>query len=152
MENSLVALSNFGCLWPLSLSFRERDYWTFLSIGFVSMASFVSHLIENHKHGMPGIGFSKKISYIWNRIDIAGCGIIITRLIQLYVSKYGVTVYPLYNQKNILMYPIIGFICMCISEYDKFNPALKTRYIFFHCLWHGLIFHSMHQYLRIIIY
>ena len=68
MENLLVSLTNLTCLLPLYTTIINKDYYTFMSILFVSLASVISHLVENHKHGMPGyIGYSYfiKITKIW---------------------------------------------------------------------------------------
>lgn len=73
MLNYIVALSNLPILCPLKLAIMNGDYWTGASIGFVGSMSFISHLIENHKHGMEGIGLSKQVSYLLNRFDVLGC-------------------------------------------------------------------------------
>ena len=62
---------------------------TFYCILYVSVLSFISHLVENHKHDMPGVGFPKKFSYIMNRLDVLGCLIVLYRLVDLYITKYG---------------------------------------------------------------
>ena len=89
MENLLVSLTNLTCLLPLYTTIINKDYYTFMSILFVSLASVISHLVENHKHGMPGyIVTTKLTSYYWNKLDVFGCLIIICRLSYLFYNNY----------------------------------------------------------------
>ena len=55
MENVIVALSNYPAILPINTALDNRDFGTFAVINFVATASFISHLFENHKHGMPGV-------------------------------------------------------------------------------------------------
>ncbi|QTF49193.1 hypothetical protein qu_301 [Acanthamoeba polyphaga mimivirus] len=152
MENLIVAISNFPAVLPICLSFLKRDFITFGTITFVSIASFISHLIENHKHGMPGIGFSQQTSYIWNRFDVLGCILSVARFSYLYYNRHGLNVVPIVNNKWLFAMTIPVFILLRVSEYDKYNPNLKTRYIITHCMWHAGIFGLMHYFLKNIVY
>ncbi|XWV26323.1 hypothetical protein QJ857_gp0751 [Tupanvirus soda lake] len=152
MENLIVALSNLPCVYPLYKAYVHNDIYTTTAIAFVSFASFVSHLVENHKHGMPGIGFSTTTSYILNRFDVAGCVMIGTRLAYLYYKKYGYSVNGL-KQHSLLLWLGLSMVAILkISEYDKYNPKFKTMYIATHCLWHIGIFTTMGMILSKIIY
>lgn len=99
MENLIVALSNFTCLDPIWKSYDQGDdIITFCSISFVSLASFVSHLFECHKHGMPGIsGFlnaypMEEVSYVLNRFDVLGVFLLFGRMLYLWlVSGLGLS-------------------------------------------------------------
>ncbi|BCS83585.1 hypothetical protein QLL95_gp0538 [Cotonvirus japonicus] len=151
-SNILVAISNFPVILPIALSWSKRDYWTCGAISFVGIASFVSHLIENHKHGMNGIGFSETTSYIWNRLDVMGCLIVISRIAMVYYNKYGLNIKPIYNNKIYFATSLLPIIFLYISEYDKYNANLKKIYIPTHCLWHTSIFTSMYCFLKYFIY
>src|SRR3989304_7064998 len=110
--NLFVALSNFTCVYPIYTSFKSHDYITTMIISFVSLFSFLSHLFENHKHGMKGIIKSKKISYILNRLDVLGCIFVIIRFGYLYYIKYGL------NFLNIIYIKLfLSFVFNIISEY-----------------------------------
>lgn len=152
MENIIVAVSNLPCLYPLYLTYKHNDWLTFGCITFVSVASFVSHLIENHKHGMPGVGYSRRASYIWNRLDVLGCVLVISRLTMLYYYKYGVNLMTVYNNKLLSTVVLLCFLILRISEYDKYNEQLKSRYMSTRCLWHVGILTCMGTYLSNIIY
>ena len=55
MENIFMALTNFTVVKPLNSSYKKKDYITFIIILYLGLASFISHLIMNDKHGMPGL-------------------------------------------------------------------------------------------------
>ena len=149
IENIIVAVSNLPAIYPIYISFKNNDVYTMNCILFVSFASFFSHLIENHKHGMPGIGYSPYISYVLNRFDVLGCGITMVRLLYLYYCKFGLDIKVLLDNKYILL---LAFLMLRISEYDKYNPNLKILYITTHCLWHILIFGFMGKFIKILYY
>ncbi len=89
MENLFVAISNLPAVLPIATSYLRKDHVTTCCITFVAIASAISHLVENHKHGMPGIGFSKNASYILNRIDVAACVVALSRMSYIYYVKNG---------------------------------------------------------------
>ena len=140
MENVLLAISNWVIYMPMYKSYYADDYLTTLCLLFVGSMSFLSHLVENHKHGMPGIGFSRKMSYILNRCDVIAC--IFT------LARFGYLSYFVSLNKEIYFNALLALICMIISEYDKYNIKLKSRYVYFHIMWHTLIFYSMDMFLE----
>lgn len=152
MENIIVASSNFPFIYPTYLSLCSQDFYTFASLSFVSFWSIISHLLENHKHGMPGIGNSKKISYITNRLDVFGCGLIISRLCYLYYQKYGCSISPIIENKYLVTGLLLPIVFLQISEYDKYNPRRKNSYIIFHSMWHITVFCSLGIFLNTFIY
>lgn len=151
--NLLVAISNINCIFPLALSFQHKDFYTFLSLLFVSTASFVSHLVENHKHGMLGLPFiSQQTSYIWNRFDVLGCIIVFTRFLYLYYGRHGCNLEILLHNR-LLVIGLMGLgLILFISEYDKYNANLKVLYIITHCIWHLGIFLWLELFLKRIVY
>ncbi len=54
--NLLVAVTNFPAIYAIILAINKHDILTALVITYIASASFLSHLVENHKHGMYGIG------------------------------------------------------------------------------------------------
>ena len=153
MENLVVALSNAPALYPIYISFKNNDYITFNCILFVTLASFISHLFENHKHGMLGIIYiNKNVSYLLNRFDVVGCIIVMTRFIYLYYSKYGYNLNLIVENRLYFTALICSFGLNQLSEYDKYNPELKSMYIVTHSIWHISVFCLMGYFLSKFIY
>lgn len=155
MENLIVAISNIPALYPILISFKNKDNITFLCIVYVALASFISHLFENHKHGMHGIGYlnvNQDISYILNRLDVIGCIIVMIRFSYLYYSRYGLLLDPIIENGLYFISLICSFGLNKLSEYDKYNPNLKSTYIVTHSIWHISIFYLMGQFLSKFIY
>lgn len=129
--NFLLSISNFPIIFPLITTYSNNDNITFISIFFVGLMSFLSHLVENHKHDMKGIGFSKKISYILNRLDVLGCLIVSIRFLQLYYYNYA----RFLNSQF--------YIMLSISlSFNLISAKSKTKFIYIisHILWHISIF------------
>lgn len=152
MENLLVALTNVPCVIPILTSLKQRDYVTATCVAFVSLASIVSHLFENHKHGMPGLGLSPTVSYYLNRADVIGCIVVVTRFLQLYTRNYGSSITPILQNKSILVAFLVSFFCLRVSEYTYSAKYKWSLYIPFHSLWHLSIFPLMSAFLDRIIY
>ena len=147
-DNWTVASSNLAAYYPLILMYVSSDWISFLCLLNVSVASFVSHLFECHKHGMPGNGVSERTSYLLNRWDVGGCIVFAARFAYIYIDRYGPTPWPLVS--NGLWPVFVGFLLanafLRISEYDKYNADRKERYIITHCAWHLLIFQGIGLY------
>ena len=149
MENLITTLTNIPILLPIYQSYVFRDYVTTFCITFVFIASTISHLIENHKHGMPGAipTISPRTSYIRNRLDVLGCAIVSIRFLILYI-KYT----PRLPYSEIL-FSALSLAVAALSEHDKYNPNTKWYpYLAFHPLWHLLAAHNMSLYLDKIYY
>ena len=137
MENIFVALTNLPVVYPITSALKNGDILTALAIGFVGIASIISHLAENHKHSMRGIGFSTRTSYLLNRMDVLGCAVTVSRLLYLYYTKHGVN--------NVMSGTDAGKLGLVlalnlVSEYDNQNKGLKPFYIVTHSLWHISVF------------
>lgn len=152
MENILVALSNFPAVCPILLSYYKKDYTTCTLIIFVTLASFFSHLTENHKHGMSGIGFSEKQSYFMNRLDVTACALVSIRFLYLYYKKYGHDINILLKNKKIIFLYLVPLLFLIISEFDKYNVTLKNRYIITHIIWHLSVFMVLDDFLSRFVY
>jgi hypothetical protein len=148
MENLLVAVSNFAAVLPIWEAYEHGDSITLGIVGFVTVASFLSHLFENHKHGMPGIlavfqiHVHPKWSLLLNTLDVLGAvGTFFRFLYLLYLHPGALDI-------SLCALVFVAFIILGISEYDMFNENLKLRYIFYHVHWHVLIFVSMDIFLE----
>ena len=141
-ENWTVACTNLMALYPLVLMYRSADWISFFCLLNVSIASFVSHLFECHKHGMPGNGASERTSYLLNRWDVAGCVVFAARFAAIFIVRYGPTPWPLVLNGlwPVFILFLVANVFLRISEYDKYNARLKDRYIITHCAWHFMIF------------
>jgi len=148
MENLVVAASNFTAVLPIYTAFVHRDILTASTLIFVVGASVASHLVENHKHGMPGFfpGFPKDSSYLLTKIDVFACVLVVLRM--------GPLLYPCLAAIPWSQWLIaIGlFGLLQASEWDKHNPRYKRRYIFMHCLWHMGVFLHLYNVLRHYVY
>lgn len=152
MENIIVSTTNCIAIFAARQSYNNKDNITLLFLLFTTLASFFSHLIENHKHGMPGLGFSVTTSYILNKIDVLSCYLLVGRIAYLYYSKYGISISPIIENKQIILHIIISLIFLAISEYDKYNTNLKLSYIITHSLWHINIFFVIDTFFKQYIY
>ena len=151
--NIITAISNLTVLYPLYSSFVHADYLTFIPIIFVGSASFISHLFENHKHGMPGIAnVSVNISYFLNRLDVAGVAITISRLLYIYYQKHGTDISTILGNKTLCISLVCSFLLNIISEYDKYNSSLRSTYVITHSLWHISIYIIMGLFMKTFIY
>ncbi|AGF84914.1 hypothetical protein QJ854_gp868 [Moumouvirus goulette] len=152
LANIIVGISNLPAYYAIKLSYINHDYLTCSSLMFVATASVISHIVENHKHGMSGVGFSKTTSYILNRFDVLGCALNIARFGYLYYSKYGMNFDIFMRNKSYIYFFLVSFLLLRISEYDKYNPELKNIYVVTHCLWHISIFTFIYGFLNKFIY
>jgi len=152
LYNCLVAFSNIVALAPLHTALQHNDYGTLTTIGFVASMSFLSHLVENHKHGMKGIGFSQNVSYILNRLDVLGCVVTSSWFTYLYVTKYGYNLNIVMNNKLLFLLYASPIILLRISEYDKYNAKHRNMYIVSHIMWHASIFYVMNHFMTRFIY
>ena len=75
-----MCLNNLPCVLPMITSYKNNDMITFGTIGYVASMSAISHLLENHKHGMPGF-FQTNWSYFFNRLDVIGSILTISRFV-----------------------------------------------------------------------
>jgi hypothetical protein len=149
MQNLITSITNITCIYPIYRSFIRKDWITMSTLSFVSAASVISHLAENHKHGMPGLfNIDPYISFLLNRADVFGSIMTISRLIWLYYQKNGINF--TFTMEWILM--LLPLIFLRVSEYDKYNVKLRTMYLITHSIWHLSVFLSMDYFLKNFIY
>lgn len=147
MENLVVALSNLTCLFPIWKTYDQGDLITLCLISFVSVASFVSHLFESHKHGMTGFGVDPKISFLLNRFDVLGVFLFFSRMIYLWWAS-GLELSLIRDHFELFCQLVFLFCLLLISEYDKTDKT-KRIFIITHSLWHLGIFMMINKYLDI---
>lgn len=130
MENLYVALSNAVAVYPIWLA-RERPADCWLLVG-VALASAVSHLVENHKHDMPGVlpWLPPRISFWINRVDAIFAFCAIARFSYLYLF-YAKSV-----DLKVVIVAIVAVMVNLISESD----TGKLVYIPWHIVWHLMAF------------
>ena len=148
IPNLLTAGSIFPCVFPIWCALAAGDIITACCLIFVSVASVISHLWENHKHGMKSITpINKSTSIILCQIDKFAAICTIIRLIYLYVQIYG------FDFSRLLSYPLmfLPFLFLFVSEYDKYNPKLKWMYLATHPIWHLTAFIAMDFFLKTFI-
>ena len=151
--NIIVAITNFTCIFPIYISIKNKDNITVFALIFVSFFSIISHLLENHKHGMTGIfDTSKEISYILNRLDVLGSIIIILRLAKLYYNKYNISANIIKSNSVKFILMLLPILFNIISEYDKYNIKLRLFYVITHSIWHLYVFSSIYYFLNHFIY
>ena len=149
MENIIVALTNYPALKAIDTAFGNNDPLTALLIGFAGSASFISHLVENHKHNMPGFfpNCSHKTSYLLNRVDVLGVVVLGIRVTSLYYHHYGIS--PIFFTR----YPVFTgcLLLSCglnlISERWDYVASRKKLFILTHSLWHLSIFSLLNIFL-----
>ncbi len=135
--NLLLALSNVVALLPLYLVHQQHDLITLHCVMFVSSMSFISHLLENHKHAMTGInGISSSVSYWFNRLDVLGCIIMTLRLTYMYLVTNGFQVHEYLMNPEIWLLILNSFVVLRLSEYDQLNSEIRTQYVVTHIVWH----------------
>ncbi len=146
MENVLVACSNVCALYPISLAYNAGDHVGTFVLSASLVTSFISHLVENHKHGMPGfVRVSNHTSLLWNRADVVCAYGVVLYVGWIYFAKFP---YGFYDAK--MVHLAIALACGAISEWDK-SAATKWRvFIPFHCAWHVLIFYLVGKVLNVV--
>lgn len=130
MENLILSLTNLYAIFPFVQYYQKGLYLKASSITFAAISSFVYHLIETHKHHMPGIGiFNDRVSHhIFLNLD---------RFFAFFA------IYQCFSFK-ILNYPyhvIFALSMVFISEViSRLTSYEKIIHVITHSLWHISIF------------
>ncbi len=122
--NLSLALSNIFVLYPINRALNNNDIITAIVLANVGWWSAISHLVENHKHNMPGIGLSKGASYWLNKADVFSVVIVIIRM--LMIIDYTV----IFDR---IPHVIIVCIINLLSEMD-------IMYVLLHNIWHITVY------------
>ena len=141
MENIFVASTNIFVVYPIFECYLARDYLTASVLAFVGFFSFVSHLAENHKHGMPGVlGVDRCDSYLLNRLDVLGVILTVLRVGYVFLNGIQMTFIFIYEYPYLLFAFFVLVFFNLSSEFDK-TPDTKYLYVFLHSVWHIGIFY-----------
>ena len=136
MENVLVAFSNLYALLPIYRAIRISNWLTAIILTGAMVSSIVYHLLECHKHQMPGLWFGRSefIYHLTINIDR------LFALLSVYIF-YDPTM--LWNHRYLAG---IALASMTISE--TIYRYEKRPYIFFHIIWHILAFHLAYLFVK----
>jgi len=141
-ENIVLACTNLSAVFSIYI-YIQRALW--LQAGAVTaamVASFWYHLIECHKHSMPGIGVctSRREHDVWINVDrvcavlaVLACGsrASVAVLMTPLVCAYLWTLLPL----------ALGSIYVSEQVSDRYGPELAPRiHVCSHGVWHVSVF------------
>lgn len=130
MENIIVAASNLYAILPIAYNYQHNHLFNAFILTCAMAASIAYHLIETHKHNMPGMPIFR--SYEWHNFFIN-----IDRFFAF------ACIFILFDINNILKFN--GFILVALlhsylSEvYFRSNDD-KYKYILTHIIWHIMAF------------
>lgn len=152
MENLIVALTNAPALFPLYKLYSKGDYLSTGILSGLTLASFGSHLVENHKHNMKGVfpSLPLKISYWACKTDVLFSGLTAIRMAYLYYKKFGFSLRIILRHPSLLLFAPVVALLGYVSEFDQYNPDLKRFYMLSHSLWHIGIFTLLNEFVRIV--
>ncbi|VBB18245.1 hypothetical protein YASMINEVIRUS_708 [Yasminevirus sp. GU-2018] len=141
MLNLINAFSNYFVINAVNLCLSRNDYLTSFVLAFVGVASFVSHLVENHKHNLPGVpGSTRTISIVTNKLDVFGCFLVIMRFGLLYYRRYGLDPSLFINIPVLTSITFFALMLNIISERVQYVADSNVLFTIIHSLWHILIF------------
>ena len=126
MENWIVASSNAPALVAIWFAAAAEDYPSAVLLVLAAFFSFGSHLVENHKHGMPGAIQGRSIG--WNRCDRAAVVWCCLRAVYLFVWHRWPSLWLLLSMAFFAAFNLA-------SEWDKTRDT-KWFYVMLHCVWH----------------
>lgn len=159
VPNLLLAFSNFTVFLPLVTAHAANDLITWYCIAFVGFASFISHLFESHKHGMWGFGVGAWWSWVLNRFDVLGVGLVTARMSWLIWTRIEgqredcciirdapMVMWAILEEigVSISIGFLVALLLLFLSE-SSHSPETKwSRYIPAHCAWHLSVFYLLH--------
>lgn len=145
--NLITAFSNISVLYPLYISNEAGDTITTNLLWLMFFASAISHLIENHKHGMGTKIIPEWVSLAANKIDVLMCIVLVINYSILFCVHYQ------FDNTFSLVKPFVArpfkiallvllphiYLMNRISESEK-TIKTRKRYVILHSLWHFFIF------------
>ena len=146
LQNLILSASNLFGLFPF-IALLTTDPCGSVLVGASMLSSGAYHLIETHKHGMPGIGYFDSYQnhqkFIWvDRI----CAIL---SIIYFEYWYSDALYEFEGRSLILKDPFIlgifGLICMGFSEMVFKRKKDQCGYILTHLIWHFSAYYSLYM-------
>lgn len=133
LENIFMALTNLVGLLVIKEARTTRDQMTII---LPMCASFVYHLIEHHKHGMPGMPFL-------NDYDSHQVFLNLDRIFS-FVSVCYFFQFSLLTNSEILITFGFGLFMMWLSECVYVKSKHQLEYMITHSAWHLLAYRTLH--------
>jgi len=128
LPNLILSFTNINAIFAIYNYYYCQKYIQMLSITSIMIISIFYHLIEHHKHNMPGIGIlnSKFYHNIFLNLD------------RLFSVIAIITCYdPIIFSLDYILFIIIALISMFIAE----NIAKTVPvYVLTHSIWHLSVF------------
>jgi hypothetical protein len=132
LENIIIASTNlYGIIaYPYCTSFEQ----TILLLAIVT--STIYHVIEKHKQGMTGLP-------VFNGLTAHTVFLNIDRMCAL-ITFCTFFDYDHMFEPKIIMCLCTGLFMMYLAEMVYRDPVHKYNYIFTHCAWHILAYHTIY--------
>ncbi len=129
LPNLIVAASNLYALRAVALSFPSLQAWCIL---FAAVCSTAYHLIERHKHQMPGASFGRSVrAHLW-LINLDRVAAVIAAVVCM--------PYLLQDVPLLTVLVALGSITASEQLADRTNDPVWVHTIW-HSLWHIAVFH-----------
>lgn len=152
--NIVIALSSLIFVNPAKVALDAQDDITYNLIVFVMVASFLSHLLENHKMGSRGIRFdmtkkdARSMSIKFNWIDRIAAYATFARFVYLYFTsctdlRHSGCVKVSNDDWTMLG---ITFLIGFLSEIRVGN--MWAHHVPLHCMWHFMMARNMTNFLQ----
>jgi len=138
LTNTFMALTNLVALPSIIQLFQQTRYVEFFVVFGAAISSFIYHLIEHHKHGMPGIGyFDSRFWHIFF-LNMDRVFAFLTVIILAYYNPNAIT------KKRIIFTGLIALVFMTLSE-TLYRPVrYQKQYIILHTIWHIMAYTRIH--------
>lgn len=133
--NVFLASTNIAALWPIYYM-NKNNYTTCFLICGAACSSFMSHLLQSHKHNMVGFGTPKELSRVLSMVDISFA---VNLALHLFLRMSWNLV------EEFAPWLIVSFACNLISERASLS---KPMFVLFHSMWHISIFFLLGQILQ----
>lgn len=133
--NMFLASTNVAALWPMYYV-NKNDHAMCVLIYGAACSSFVSHLLQSHKHEMVGFGTSKEVSHVLNMIDIS------------FAVNLALHVFRRMSWNLVWEFGpwlTMSYVCNLISERVVIS---KRMFVLFHSAWHVSMFYLLGQILQ----
>jgi hypothetical protein len=140
--NCVLAFSNITAIYPIRTAFLRKDFLTFLPVLLVSLASFISHIVANHRNGLRGVYpslVSVRQSALLTDIDRVLSIFIFARLLYLLPTKK----FNRHQQKS--LGPNYIFRVCLLLFFNTLSALLTSHeivypYVAVHSTWHVFIY------------
>lgn len=164
LPNLCCTVTNLYALFPIYVFYKNNMIFKASFLAFTMVASICYHLIEHHKHNMPGIGlFNDKLSHqVFLNLD-RFCSLAAVIVCYNYdlVYQNGPISRLFINQTTfILLLLSTGYAFIAETLLTPKGPFpkiileknyIKWIYVFTHSLWHIGIFATAHEYAKSIV-